>query len=366
MKLMALGLFMCISSLCHSQGKAKFIHNIDSLIYQYIVSHDLPSVSVGVVYQDSVLYGRRIVNSNDAVLFNESKEQSIFNIASVAKPLVATAVMMLAQQGLIDIQLPVVNYLPHFNIDSKFKDEITVEHLLTHTSGLPSVSSSDDYEYLQTDISDAALSNHIKSLSSVKLKSRPGKKYGYSNVGFEVLGEIIAKVSKVSFDEYMDSSLFQPLGMKNTSYLLSDFAKKEIAQPHHSHPYILTDRFPYNREFSPSGGLFTSIGDMNKWMIFNLNDGEYNNFKPLSENYFSLLTTPRIDTKEDGYIGLSWFTKPTNAGKIIFHDGLDLGYSALMILYSDPKIGILVLSNHQEADCNEILNMISRSISFEE
>lgn len=364
MKYILIALSIVFPRVVNAQNEAGIKHNLDSIIYQYIVEHDLPSLAVGVVYEDSILYGKRIVNTKDIEVSLKADKNSIYNIASLAKPMVATAVMMLVQNGKIELQSPIVEYLPDFTIDSKYLSEITVEHLLTHTSGLPSVNSPDAYSYLVTDTTDQALEKHIKSLSSLKLKFNPGKKYSYSNVGFEILGEIVSKVSKSSFDEYMRINLFRPLEMNKTSYILNDFSKDEIAKPYIGHPYKMTSKFPYNRAFSPSGNLFTSIEDMNHWMIFNLKNGVFKSFKPLSDQHYSTLITPRFDTKEDGFIGMSWFTKDSSAGTIVFHDGMDLGYSSLMVLFKEPKIGILILSNHQETDCNEILNIIAKSIKF--
>lgn len=353
-------LLLWLCNIAHAQKQVAFLQNIDSLINKYIQEHDLPSAAVGIVYKDSVLYGKRILNKDKQGISATNEQKSIYNIASVAKPFVATAILLLVQDGKIDLKAPVVNYLPYFTVDSRFKNKITIEHLLTHTSGLPDTSSPDDYKYLRVDTTNNALAKHIKSLSAIKLKFKPGKKYAYSNVGYEVLGQIIAEVSHMPFDEYMNRHLFQPLQMSQTSYILSKFAKDKIAQPHAGHPAKITKKFPYNRAFSPSGNLFTSINDMNKWMVFNLNDGNYGQYKPLSLAYFKLLTTPKKTTDEGDLIGLSWFMNK----RLIFHDGLDLGYSALMLLYKKQKIGITVLINHQGANCNELLNRIAKSIKY--
>jgi len=347
-----------------AQNTPKFTQNIDSLIYRYISENDIPSVSVGVVFRDTVLYGERIINDSSKVESIKSGDKSIYNIASVAKPFVATAIMILVQEGKISLERPIVDYLPDFEIDSKYKDRITIAQLLTHTSGLPSVSAPDDYEYKTTDISDQALENRMKALSSIKLLYKPGKKYSYSNVGFEVLGAIIANVSGMSFEQYMSQHIFGPLQMENTSYILTDLDAPEIAQPHVDHPYRRTERFPYNRRFSPSGNLFTSITDMNNWAIFNVNKGNFKGFKPLSDENYEMLINPKINTDEEEFIGLGWYIKSINGGRIIFHDGLDLGYSALMLLYEKPQIAIIVLANHQNVDCNELLNKIARSIDY--
>lgn len=342
---------------CFSQQKVQLTQDVDSLILQYLIEQDLPSAAVGIVYEDNILYENRVLSNQHSV---ENDQFSIYNIASVAKPFVATALMILVEEGKINLSAPVVNYLPNFKIGSKFTNNITIEHLLSHTSGLPNISSPDDYEYNEVDTTDDALTNHIQSLSSLKLKFKPGKKYSYSNVGYEVLGQVIAEVSNSSFDNFMKEKLFFPLQMKRTSYILSDFSQSEIAQPHAGHPMKVTDRFPYNRAFSPSGNLFTSITDINKWMIFNLNQGQYKDFKPLSSVNFDLLRAPKIPAEEGDFIGLGWFSNDN----LVFHDGLDLGYSALMVLFTKQKIGITVFINHQEANCNELLNLIIKAIKF--
>lgn len=259
---------------------------------------------------------------------------------------------------------PVVYHLPYFQVDSKFSSEITIDQLLIHTSGLPSVSSPDVYEYLNPDLSENALENHIKSLANLKLEFKPGKKYGYSNLGYEVLGDVIAKASGMAFEEFMKTRIFQPLKMNKTSYFVSDFDENEIAQPHQGHPSHRTANFPYDLRFTPSGNLFTSIQDISHWVIFGLNRGRYKRYSPLSDENYTLFCDPGIDTKEDGFKSFGWFVKETAAGKIYFHDGLDLGFSSLVVLMVEHQIGIAVLVNHQEADCNEILNLVAKTIRY--
>ncbi|MEO1655901.1 MAG: serine hydrolase domain-containing protein, partial [Bacteroidota bacterium] len=340
----------------YPQTGLSFTRNIDSLVQQYLLEKDLPSAAIGIVQGDEIIYAKRLLHPKAALPKDAKEERAIYNIASVAKPFLATAILMLEAEGKLQLEDPIVKYLPEFKINSKYQNEISIQHLLTHSSGLPSVYPPDAYEYKSVDTSDQALEKHIRSLSSVKLAFRPGKKFAYSNVGFEVLGYLICRLSGQTFPEFMQNRLFQPLGMERSSYILSDFKKEALALPHQGHPYKETERFPYHRAFSPSGNLFISIQDLSKWMLFNLNLGQYQETRLLSENRYKKLVTPQLDSKEDGLMGLSWFLKPEH--KIIFHDGLDMGYSALMVLFPESSIGISVMVNHQEANGNEILNLI--------
>ncbi|MEL6558923.1 MAG: serine hydrolase domain-containing protein [Bacteroidota bacterium] len=343
----------------HAQERFTFTRNIDSLIQGFLVRENFPSAAVGIVYDGKTQFAKRIFNQSVEGSL-PANNRTVYNIASVAKPFVATAIMILAEEGKLDIDQPVTEYLPDFRIDSRYLENITIRHLLTHTSGLPNTSTPTDYEYNQVDTTDEALTKHIRSLSTLTLDFKPGKKHSYSNVGFEVLGEVIAEVSGHSFDGFMKERLFQPLKMNNTSYLLSDFERAEIAMPHEGDPYQRTEKFPYNRAFSPSGNLFTTVDDLNNWMIFNLNEGELEGFKPLGKQHFDELWKPQFKTDDDEAVGLSWFLKDD----LVFHDGKDLGYTALMMLYTNQKVGITVLINHVDANCNELLNLVARSIRF--
>ncbi len=356
-------LFFSINSRAYCQ--AHFTASVDSLLYQYITNHDIPSVAVGIVYSDTVIYENIIALENqDDKSDSDRHIPEIYNIASVAKPFTALAIMMLVQEGKINLSDQVVFHIPYFQVDSKYSHQITIEQLLTHTSGLPDVSHPDVYKYLNPDISEDALENHVKSLSTLKLKFMPGKKYAYSNVGYEILGDVISKISSMSFEGFMKLKIFQPMGMSNTSYRISDFQESQIAKPHTGHPFQETENFPYDLRFTPSGNLFTTIKDLNHWLIFNLNGGQYHGFRPISDENYSLFTKPRIDTKDDGFKTLGWFVKETNLGKIYFHDGMDLGYRSLIVLMPKPRIGITVVVNHQEVDCNEILNLIIKTIRY--
>ncbi|MGB3466099.1 MAG: serine hydrolase domain-containing protein, partial [Cyclobacteriaceae bacterium] len=249
-------------------------------------------------------------------------------------------------------------------VDSKYSDQITIEQLLTHTSGLPSVSHPDVYKYLNPDLSEDALQKHIRSLASLKLTDKPSKKYSYSNVGYEVLGEVIANVSGQMFESFMATYIFQPLLMNELTYTPGIAHDLSVALPFSGHPPVRTEQFANDRRFTPSGNLFTNAEVLNHWMIFHLNKGFFGDYRPLSPQSFDRYVAPLVDTREDGYKSYGWFTKDTSGGNMLFHDGLDMGYSSLIVMLTKPKIGIVILTNQQDADCNELLNLIIRNIRF--
>mgnify|MGYP001792751796 CR=1 FL=1 len=344
-----------------AQSGIRFTRDIDSLMQSYVTTHDLPGLAIGLVQGDQLVWSEQYDHKGQQ---NKQQEPLVYNIASVAKPFVATAILLLVQEGKLSLDDPVVQYLPYFRLDSRFTAAITIRQLLTHTSGLPSVAYEDAYTYERVNTADDALEQYIRSLGDVKLQFKPGKKYSYSNVGYEVLGQLIAELSGQTFEAFMTARLFEPLQMQETSYFPQDFDQSRIAQPHDGHPYQPTAGVPYNREFSPSGNLFTTVPDLGRWMSFMLQQGVLDDFAPLEQGSFELLVSEQVDTGEGEFVGLSWYTMTSGSGEIIFHDGQDLGYRALLLLFPGPGIGVVALVNHLDADCNEIINLLLRSIRY--
>jgi CubicO group peptidase (beta-lactamase class C family) len=111
---------------------------------------------------------------------------------SISKPFVATAIMQLVEKGKIDLDAPVVTYLPYFKLDSEQYKVITIQHMLSHVSGMPDVM---DYEWDKPQYDAGALERYVRSLAEEKTRRKPGENFAYSNMAFECLGNVIAKVS---------------------------------------------------------------------------------------------------------------------------------------------------------------------------
>jgi CubicO group peptidase (beta-lactamase class C family) len=149
--------------------------------------------------------------------------RSVFHMASVTKPFVATAVMQLVDQGKVDINTPVTRYLPYFKMNDPLASSITVKQLLTHTGGMPDVT---DYRWEHPEYDDGSLERSVRGLADSAIVFAPGTRWQYSNIGFEVLADLIAKVSHEPFEEYMQRRIFTPLGMKHTTLLMTDVDRR--------------------------------------------------------------------------------------------------------------------------------------------
>ena len=142
-------------------------------------------VKDGQVYAEG--FGVKDITTREPVTAN-----SLFHLASISKTFVATAVMQLVERGKLELDTPLITYVPDFVLDDDRFRQITVRQMLSHTSGMPDT---DDYGWDRPEYDDRALERYVHSLANEKLIAAPGEKFSYSNIAYEVLGLLVARTS---------------------------------------------------------------------------------------------------------------------------------------------------------------------------
>ena len=198
---------------------------------------------------------------------------SLFGVASVSKPVTAAAVMMLVETGKIGINQPVQKYLPEFKGEGC--EKILVRHLLTHTSGLPHRSEAPLLEVGQTGV-----------------RPEPGREMAYSNVAYDLLGEIVQRVSGQSFNDFMRQSIFEPLGMKDATFIHPGKVRERCIRPRAGTTYDWPDEV--NGKTIPSSTLWATAMDMAIFAQTFLNGGIYGDFRLLSPATVAAMTRNQI------------------------------------------------------------------------
>ena len=202
--------------------------------------------------------------------------QSIFAWGGIAETVVATGIMRLRSQGKVNLDAPVTQYLPYFKLDDKRYTDITLRHLLSCTSGLPECVG-EDLECRVQAGSDDTLEQQVRRLATRRLACAPGEKFALNQVGFEVLGDVIAKVSGQAFEDYMREQVFVPLGLRHTTFSLCEVDPQLMVAPHvlrtgDTTEPILAD----SRAHAPSSGLFSTLEDMARYALMHLKHGSLN------------------------------------------------------------------------------------------
>jgi CubicO group peptidase (beta-lactamase class C family) len=268
--------------------------------------------------------------------------QTTFRIASVTKQFTAAAILKLQEEGKLSVEDKLSKYIPDFPRG----DEVTLRHLLTHTSGIR--------EYLsnQPDIATTteAIFDKIKKCG---YDFDPGAKWSYSNSGYVLLGYILAKVSGQSYGDFLRESFFQPLGMTNTGIYYT-----HLDLPHEAIGYSLeTNGFKRpnwpGADNQPSwvggdGVLYSTVEDLYRW-----NEGIFNG-KVLGTASLKAAFTP-VETKENhahyhpkgpGY-GFGWEINLYRGLRGVSHSGSIPGFSSYLLRLTDEKFTLTVLANSQ-------------------
>jgi CubicO group peptidase (beta-lactamase class C family) len=328
---------------------------LDGEIERVFRDSDAPGLAVGVVKDMELVYatGFGVMNLKTG---EKVTPQTLFHMASITKPFVATAIVQLLEQKKLSLDDRIVEYLPYFEMKDERYATLTIRQFLTHSSGMPDV---EDYQWDEPEYDEGALERYVRSLTNEELLFEPGEKFTYSNMAFEVLGDLIAKTSGLSFADYVKQNILLPLGMNDSSILIREVDPALLASGHDEGWFgrtRVTKHYAYNRSHGPSSCLYSSIVDMSRWAIANMNSGELDGKRILDASSYELLWTPALEeVRVSGdsrpvHIGLSWFLSEKAGNQIVSHGGRDTGYRANFVLYPDVGGAIILLSNYSDPD----------------
>ncbi len=292
----------------------------------FVDNHTLAGAVALVANKDKVL-DVTSVGWMDIAAKKPMRADAMFWIASQSKPITGTALMMLVDEGKVNLDDPVEKYLGEFRGQMVIAEQddnhrllkkpvhpITVRNILSHTSGLPFASP------LETPTLDLyPLEARVRSYAMSPLQFEPDSKYQYSNEGINTAGRIIEVVSRMSYEEFLNKRLFEPLGLKDTTFWPSDEQLTRMAHSYKPGPnntgleainigqlrYPLSDRT--HRFPMPAGGLFSTAADTARFCQMILNGGELDGKRYLSENAVKTMTSKQTGTLPDGY-GIGWST----------------------------------------------------------
>jgi len=323
----------------------RYRNELQPLIEDFMHKQQIPGFAIGVIQGGRLVYAHGFGVKNLAHNHDPVTPRSLFHMASITKTFVATSIMQLVEAGKINLDTPVVQYLPYFRLADDRYQTITVRQMVTHTSGMPDV---EDYEWDKPQYDDGALGRYVRSLSNQKLIFAPGTDFRYSNVAFEVLGDLIAKVSGESFEDYVQHHILTPLKMKDSTLLIKTTNPKlmtwgnERDKDGHVFPSKV---YPDNRMHSPSSNLHSNVEDMARWAAANLNHGELDGKRILKEQTYDIMWKPAHNLSEGHAVGISWFLGEYRGQATVSHGGFDTGFATFLILLPEKKLAVALMTN---------------------
>jgi CubicO group peptidase (beta-lactamase class C family) len=288
--------------------------------------------------------------------------ETVFHLASVTKTFVATAVMQLVADGRICLDCTLRSYLPYFSMQGQGADRITIRQLLTHTAGTGDTS---DFGWKNPEYDAGAAERYVRTLATARLAFTPGSAWRYSNRGFDILADAIAKADGRPFETVVQERILTPLGMKRSTVLMTDVDRTRLATGHRRDGSEV-GYYPYNRRHAGSSTLHSSLDDMLRWAAVNLGRGTLEGHRILPSSAYDELWRPFYDirsivaeeTRTAGYefpyerlaIGLSWFLPVLENRQLVYHSGSDPGFASNVLLSPSEQIAVVVLINSSGTD----------------
>jgi CubicO group peptidase (beta-lactamase class C family) len=302
------------------------------------IKEDYPGAAVLIAKDGKILYenayGYADIGNKLSIRLDTK-----FRIGSITKQFIATAILKLQVQGLLSVNDSLSKYIPDFPRGN----EVTIHHLLTHTSGIHSYTNKPDFASKVTSpIEQEDLINEIKKYP---FDFNPGDRFQYNNSGYFILGYIIEKVSGMNYGDYLNENIFKPLGMKNTGVYKSDL---NIENEAIGYSY-LNDKIIKSKNWDMSwaggaGSLYSTIEDLFIWNEA-LHNGRVLNEASLKSAFTPVKTKENNNPSADNGYGYGWFLSNYRGLKVIGHSGGLDGFNSNLIRIPDQNLTVVVLLN---------------------
>lgn len=339
------------------------IDQLDGIAHELMNSSGIPGMAIAVVHGGKTLYakgfGVKDVRKGDS-LDNRVRADTVFQLASLSKPLAATAIAHQVGVRAIGWDTRLVDVLPWFALaDPETTNQVTVGDLLAHRSGLPDHAGGqlEDLGYDRRYVLE-----HLRDLPLDEFRTS----YAYTNFGFTAGAEAVATAARKPWPDLIDQVLYQPLEMSSTSSRYADYrdrTNKAVGHIRAGNGY--EPRYQRNADpQAPAGGVSSSVRDLTRWMAMVLANGQYNGRQVVDSAALLPALTPQIVSSRPtepamraGFYGYGFNVNTTSAARTqLSHSGaFDLGAATNLVIIPSADVGIVALTNAAPSGVPETL-----------
>jgi len=315
---------------------------VDNL-FASTIKPDAPGAAVVVIHDGKILHkkGYGLANLELEVPVTPKTK---FRLCSLSKQFTAMAIMQLHDKGLLNIDDPVIKYLPDY---TKW-EKVTIRHLLNHTSGITSFPKPKSWQEPYT------FEKMIETFKDEPLEFNPGDRFSYSNNGYDIMGYLIEKVTGKTYEAYMRENIFQPLGMMDSG---CDYCTPIIKN--RASGYAFKDDKPENPYFYDaslliaSGGLYSTVEDMYLW-----DQALYTEKLVKASTLEQAFMPGKLNDGSLTNYGFGWMLHDYCGLRELDHLGGQPGFSTYIGRYIDQRFSVIILSNDPRLDRVDIAHQI--------
>ncbi|MBX2827541.1 MAG: beta-lactamase family protein [Flavobacteriaceae bacterium] len=338
-----------------STAQGELSSSLDSLVQAQLSKNKIPSLAVGIVKDGDVVFekGYGYANVEDKVPANE---HTVYQVGSVTKMFTGHLLATLITEGNIQLTDTLSHYFESSLAFPKTRrgQVVTIMDMATHSSGFPryprNLKRKDPHP-----IKGYTLEEMHQGIERVRLKKEIGVTYSYSNFGYGILGVAMENRMETPFSQLLTERVLKKYNMHSSSLMYEDRFKDRLAIPYlETEPLVRTEPWDMGT-LSGAGNLFSTVSDLNQFMIGFMENTEVNRIQQ----------TPYFKINEEWSYGLGCFvidSKKRNT-LVIYHGGDIDGYAAFLMVYTEPKLGIVILTNWGEGSAiGAAFDVISKAI----
>jgi D-alanyl-D-alanine carboxypeptidase len=329
-------LWACLlSQLPSAPVRTALADEVDDYIKGEMKSRQIPGLVLAVLRKEQTVK-RAAFGLANVELNVPAKFETVFEIGSLTKQLTAAGILLLAQEGKLRVTDKINQYLP--SAPGSW-NEVTVHHLLTHTSGIRSYTGLEGFE-LRRHLSQRQF---IEEIGKYPLEFGPGESWKYCNTGYNLLGYIIENVSGKSYWDFMSERIFQPLKMDTTTNRFPTQILGNRAAGYEQTNHILINRDSDLTDVFAAGAVVSTVGDLVKW-----NDALAGEKPLISASKQAMWTAAKLESGEGTGYGYGWRIGDLDGHKMIWHGGATSGFSAALLRFPDDLLAVIILTNTDE------------------
>jgi len=340
-------------------SEKEFTSDLDAYIRRTMEAiPELPSVAMVVVKDDKPIFMRAYGLANKEA-GTKADANTLYYIASSTKSYMALAAALLDREGKIKLSDPVTKYAPGVTFKSPIPEKVTVQNLLTHTSGLRN----------SPLVFRSAFSGEIDDKDMVRVfadgtnyNEQNYGKYAYTNLGYNIYGQLLKLSLGKKWQDVLQEKVFGPLKLKQTSAYVSKprAAKLSLAESYlfsgDSESVVRSPIDKQDNNMQAAGGIFSSISDLGRWLSVNINNGKLDGKQVIPADVMQSVHIGYTDTLRDegpfiggGKYGLGWQIGKYRTENVVYHHGGYPGWSSHISYMPDKKIGVAVMINESTA-----------------
>ena len=353
-----LSLALFLASALHLSAQRPDLAALDAYIADAVVKFDQPGLAVGIV-QDGALIWSKGYGKLDLAKADPVTPNSVFYCASISKAFTACAVGLLVDEGQLGWNDPVRMHMPEFATPLPYiSEQFLVKDLLCHRSGW--ITFDGDLLWYGTNYDQRQiLARHAQEPMTLPFRDE----FGYSNLMFIAAAQLIERVSGMTWDQFITTRIFKPLGMDRSRVETADLAgMSDVALPHvrkGQDPNTPQKSMPYQAQQGADGacGVMSTVTDLAKWDAMWANEGLVNGKPFLSNDSYSFITDVHLAMGGEG-AGLGWFIEQNNGSEVITHSGGMPGFILNHTVVPDKDLAVIALGNGESYSVFAITNKI--------